>query len=555
MNMSDLLPGCRVNAVQRNDSTSMHIAARGRQRRGRCPECGKASTQVHSRYLRHPADLPWLGAQVRVSLEVRRFYCVNAACTRRTFAEQVPELLERWARRTRRLAKAQTSAGVALGGQAGARLLLHLGMPASGATLLRLLRRLPLPMPQPPQVVGVDDWALRRGQVYGTIVVDLQRRCVVDLLPDRQAQTLATWLHAQPSVEVVARDRSSEYARGITMGAPRAVQVADRWHLLYNVRQMLQRWLQGVQAQLGRLPVMPGAVAPSTAQRTRAYRRTTADRAASAQSRTRWQAAYEEVRRRHGGGESLLAIGRSMGLARSTVRKFAYARDFPERAARRPGPTILRPHLEYLAARLLQGCENALALWRELRSRGFAGTARQVQRWLREHRTGPARTTPHKWRAPPRPAAAVAFHGEPEALPSPLQLAWLLVQPHAALTAQQAAVVARVEQHHEVATVAALARRFTAIVRSRCGARPHTGKTATAALQCWFDNAHSCGVSAVETFAVALEQDAAAVGAALATPWSSGQCEGQINKLKLLKRQTYGRASFELLRRRVLLAA
>ena len=178
-----------------------------------------------------------------------------------------------------------------------------------------------------------------------------------------------------------------------------------------------------------------------------------------------------------------------------------------------------------------------------------------MQRWLSEHRTGPARTTPHKWRAPPQPATAVALHGAPEALPSSLQLAWLLVQPHAALTAQQAAVVARVEQHREVASVAALARRFTAIVRSRCRARPHTSKTAAVALQRWFDDAHACGVSAVKAFAVALEQDAAAVGAALTTPWSSGQCEGQINKLKLLKRQTYGRASFELLRRRVLLAA
>ena len=294
----------------------------------------------------HPGSQPLLASSGRSALagrpsprepgSVRRFYCVNAACARRTFAEQVPELLQRWARRTRRLAKAQTGVGVTLGGQAGARLLLGLGMPASGATLLRLLRRLPLPMPQPPQVIGVDDWALRRGQVYGTIVVDLQRRCVVDLLPDRQAETLAAWLRSQPGVEVVARDRSSEYARGITLGAPRAVQVADRWHLLYNVRQMLQRWLQGVQTQLGRLPVMPGAVASSAAQRIRAYRRTAAERTASARSQARWRVVYEEVRRRHGGGESLLAIGRTMGLARSTAPSSRLRRTSP--SGPRAGP-------------------------------------------------------------------------------------------------------------------------------------------------------------------------------------------------------------------------
>jgi transposase len=329
--------------------------------------------------------------------------------------------------------------------------------------------------------------------------------------------------------------------------------VADRWHLLHNVRQMLHRWLQGMHAQLRRLPGAPGAETVPTSARTQAYPRTAAERAASAESRTRWLAVYEEVRRRRGQGGSLLAISRAMGLARSTVRKFAHASDFPERAVRRPGPTILQPHLEYLAMRLSQGCENALALWRELRVRGFAGTARQVQRWLSQHRTAAAPSTPHKWRGSHR--TAESNEHKPEDLPSPLQLAWLLVQPRAALSAGDAAVVARVEQHPDAARVADLAQRFTAIVRSRCGTRPSTAEAAVAGLRRWLDEARSCGVRAIETFALGIEQDVASVHAALVTPWSSGQAEGQINKLKLLKRQTYGRASFELLRRRVLLAA
>ena len=553
MNMPFLLPGCRVSAVQHDNSASVYLAAHGRQRRGRCPSCGKTRSRIHSRYVRHPADLPLLGCRVRVELEVRRFYCINAACARRTFAERVPELLEPWARRTRRLASAQARVGVALGGQAGARLLPHLGMPASGATLLRMVRRLPLPVAPPPRVVAVDDWALRRGQTYGTIVVDLERHRVVDLLPDRQAETVSTWLRAQPTLEVVARDRSTEYARGITMALPRAVQVADRWHLLHNVRQMLHRWLQGMHAQLRRLPGVPGAGTVPTSARTQAYPRTAAERAASAESRTRWLALYEEVRRRRGQGGSLLAISRAMGLARSTVRKFAHASDFPERAVRRPGPTILQPHLEYLAMRLSQGCENALALWRELRARGFAGTARQVQRWLSQHRTATAPSTPHKWRGSHRPSESSEH--KPEDLPSPLQLAWLLVQLRVTLSVRDAAVVTRIEQHPDAARIADLARRFTAIVRSRCGTRPSTAEAAVGGLRRWLDEAHSCGVRAVETFALGIEQDVASVHAALVTPWSSGQPEGQINKLKLLKRQTYGRASFELLRRRVLLAA
>lgn len=183
---------------------------------------------MHSRYRRKPADLPSLGRRVGVSLRVRRFYCRNAKCARRTFAERLPELVAPHARRTCRLAAAQARVGVALGGNAGSRLLRHLAMPASTDTVLRLVHRLPLPAQEPPRVVGVDDWAIRKRCTYGTVVVDLERRRVLDLLPDRTAETLAGWLRTHPAIEAVARDRSTEYAHGISLGAPKAVQVADR---------------------------------------------------------------------------------------------------------------------------------------------------------------------------------------------------------------------------------------------------------------------------------------------------------------------------------------
>ena len=170
---------------------SVLLIACVRQRCGRCPSCDRVSSQAHIRYQRHPADLPSLGSQVRLMLEVRRFYCLNTTCVRRTFAERVPELLEPWARRTRRMASAQARVGAALGGQAGPRLLFHLGMPARGATLLRLVRRLSLLTLQPPQVVGVDDWALRRGQTYGTIIV-CQRRLNIEP-PGVRRKSWTTW--------------------------------------------------------------------------------------------------------------------------------------------------------------------------------------------------------------------------------------------------------------------------------------------------------------------------------------------------------------------------
>jgi transposase len=556
MNESCPMPGCRVGHVTRAGPETILVVARSRRSSGRCPDCGRVSAAVHSTYRRHPADLPSFGREVRLTLRVRRFYCRDAACPRRTFAERLPGLIAPHARRTRRLGAAQGRVGAALGGEAGARLLPHLGMPASPDTVLRLVRRMPLPARRAPRALGVDDWARRKGRTYGTILVDLERRRAVDLLPDRSAATLAAWLRRRPAIEVIARDRSTEYGRGAATGAPKAVQVADRWHLLLNVRQMVERWLAGAHARLRRLPAASAAAAGEcSVRRAHAYPRTRAEAAASADYRRRRMAVYEEVRRRHLAGEALLAIGRAMGLARGTVRKFAYARSFPERATRAPRPSILDRYLAHLEARRAAGCENAMALWRELRALGFAGTHRQVHRWLADRRTAPARSTPDRWRSGRPRVTPPGGDGGPVALPSPKRLAWLLVQPAARLPAVDASTVTRVAQDGEAAIVAALARRFTALVRDCCAGSRDRARAPLEVLGAWLRDARACGVPAVETFAAGLEQDGDAVRAALTTPWSNGQAEGQITRLKLLKRQMYGRAGFDLLRRRLLLAA
>jgi len=553
------IPGCRVEQITPESPAFLNIAAHGVRPGGRCPDCGRASRAVHSRYKRKPADLASLGRRVGVSLRVRRFYCRNAACTRRTFCERLPELVEPHARRTCRLAEAQTRVGIALGGQAGSRMLHDLAMPASPDTVLRLIRRQPLPAPKPPRVVGVDDWAIRKRCTYGTVVVDLERRRVLDLLPDRTAETLAAWLRRQPGIEAVARDRSTEYARGIGLGAPKAVQVADRWHLLANMRQAIERWLHGAQARLRRLPALSGDDAAAPARRHQAFARSASERAAGAESRARWQAHHDEVRRRHLAGETLLGISRETGLALGTVRKYARAESFPARTPYGPGPSILDPYLSHLERRLAEGCENGLALWRELREQGFSGGTRQVHRWLAERRTAPARTGPHvrrnKEAAEAQPLAA---RSPLPVLPTVPQLAWLLVQPTTSLGVTDAAIAARVEQDEQASAVVQLARRFTALVRA-CGVAGRQNGRApadpVAELDAWLAKACACRAPAIATFAAGLEADGAAVRAALTQPWSSGQAEGQINRLKLLKRQSYGRASFDLLRRRVLMAA
>jgi hypothetical protein len=255
-----------------------------------------------------------------------------------------------------------------------------------------------------------------------------------------------------------------------------------------------------------------------------------------------------------GTGEPLIAIARAMKLARGTVHQYARAEEFPERAIRRPGHSIIDPYLAYFQTRLAQGCEDAAVLWREIRERGFTGTARHIRRWLGERRTKPARSAPHRRRGQISTDPAVAGGGTPR-LPSPRQLAWSFVQPLAVLAAADAAAVARVEQDAEAAIIANLARRFTALVRA-CNVSQKTKiHTASADLNTWLADAGASGVPVIETFAAGLQKDHGAIDAALTTPWSNGQTEGQVNRLKLIKRQMFGHASFDLLRRRVLLAA
>ena len=483
------VPDCHIEQVAPDGPAHLNIAARSLWRARRCPDCGRASRAVHSRYQRHLADLPSLGRSVLVHLRVRRFYCRNTNCARQTFVERLPKLATPFARRTGRLAAAQAQTGVALGGEASARLLAHLSMPASADTVLRLIQATPLPDQPMPRVVGVDDWAKRKGSSYGTIIVDLERHRVVDLLPDRTAATLAGWLHQRPGIVVVARDRSTEYASGIASGAPAAVQVADRWHLLANMRQAVERWFAGVHARLRRLSDVQSTDDILPAQRTKPFQRSASDRQVSLDNRTRRLELYDEIRRRHRAGESLLAIARTMTLARGTVRKYAQAADFPERATR-PGHSILDPHLASLHARLAEGCEDAAALWREIRAQGFTGTARQVRRWLSEHRTKPARTAPHRWRGA-MPADPALNGNAAVPLPSSRQLAWLLVQPPTELTPTDAAVVARVEQDPETATVAKLARQFTALVRGCNASNQAVPQAAQAELKTWLTEARA----------------------------------------------------------------
>jgi transposase len=427
--------------------------------------------------------------------------------------------------------------------------------PASRTTLLRLVRALPLPERPAPRVLGVDDWARKRGQTYGTILVDQERRAVIDLLPERTAAALATWLRDHPGVEVLCRDRAGAYADGARQGAPEAVQVADRWHLLANVGEALERVLGGRRTALREAAAAvdcaaaaatppaggtPDAVAaPAPPRLTRAQQ----DRAARRAHRL---ARYEEVLALHRQGLSQIAIGAQVGLGRKTVRRYLRAEAFPERARPAARPTSLAPYEGYLRARWTAGCHNAHQLWRELQGQGFRGGAVTVRRYVAAWRTRPAR----RGRAAQRPAEPGGALSPPAPRPtrvlSPRQARWLLLRARDDLDPAERAYRSHLlDNYPAIREAQRLADGFGRLVRTRDGP----------ALPAWLEAAEASDLPEFRAFAAGLRRDRAAVAAALDSPWSNGQTEGQVTRLKLLKRQMYGRASFALLRHRFLLSA
>lgn len=231
-----------------------------------CPLCHRCGRRVHSRYQRRVADLPCAGRAVTLLIHARRFFCPTADCPRKTFRERLPALVAPGARRSHGLCAALAAIGFALGGEAGKRLATTIGMPTSGDTLLRLVCAVPPAAIEAPEVRGVDDWAWKKGTRYGTILCDLERHRVVDLLPDRSADTVAAWLQSRPFISLITRDRSDLYADGATRGAPGATQVADRFHLLKNLGDTLERFLQQKRAVLKQATAVPSPPLPPRLQ-------------------------------------------------------------------------------------------------------------------------------------------------------------------------------------------------------------------------------------------------------------------------------------------------
>jgi|SRR5271169_5753626 len=504
-----------------------------------CPSCARPSYRIHSYYERGLADLPWNGIPVEIRLRTRRFFCDTDGCARRIFTERLPETTATYARSTLRMEQALRWLGLALGGEAGARTAQRLGLVASGDTLLRHLRRMSVEQksaPVSPRVLGIDDWAWRKGQRYGTILCDLERHCVVDLLPDRQASTVAEWLRGHAPPEVISRDRAGAYAEAARQGAPHAVQVADRFHLLRNLREALEHVLARHEPIIveafrrqspapGPAPVTPQPAAPATPS-TPALTRS---QQLSHERRQRRFERYQQVIEFHQRGTSRRAIASQLGLNRKTVRRWLRAGQFPERQVT-PRHSSVDRWLGYLEKRRAEGCCNRSQLWRELQAQGADFAQVTLRRWFRI-RLGVRGRPQQSSLSPPRKR------------PSPRQISALLLDlvqhpsPSQETFAQSLSALSP-----DIATTVELAKQFWRILRERD-------------VSAWSSWQKTARHSPLHHFVVQLQRDEAAVRAALTLPWSTGPVEGHIHRLKLIKRQMYGRAKLDLLRIRVLHAA
>lgn len=529
------LPYCKTEAVV-SSTGGIEVTASLVKLPGVCPQCQQLSDRIHGYYERTLMDLPVSQFRVRIRLQMRRYRCLTPSCRQQTFNQRVPGLFEPYQRATNRLLSSLYHIAQAVGGEAGARLAHKLAMPTSGSTLLRLIRRYPEAPRSEPRVLGVDDWAMRKRRRYGTILVDLERHQVVDLLPDRTAATLTAWLQKHTGVEVVTRDRSLEYALGIGEGAPEALQVADRWHLLKNLQEVTERALHELYPRLKkRLTTGKRYNSSNNGLLRDIYPRGQSDEMARQERRLKRLKRYELIRYLSANGLSNRRIARLLNLSRGTVIRYVRAEAFPERQSGSLRSSILDPYLPYLESRYQSGRTNAHQLWREIVEQGYPGSPSQVRKWMKWRRRRPKNKQLETMETP---TAAML-------LPSVKELTRLLTQDRNGLTDYEASLLERLRTIPEIALLDSLVGRFQKAVRDR---RSDTFDT-------WLADCRQSQIAALIRFADGLAQDYAAVFAALDLVWSNGQTEGQINRLKLLKRQMYGRAKLDLLRRRVLYQA
>jgi transposase len=473
------------------------VTVRREARMGTCPDCAQDSGKVHSRYTRTLADVSFMEYAVRLRVQVRRFFCSNTACARTTFAEAFADLTAPYARRTNRQVSRLRAIAKELGGRPAARESENVQMPVSRHTMLRLLRRTPVPAAPTPRILGVDDWSVRKGRTYATLLIDLQRHRIVDVLPDREAQTLEAWLAAHPGVEVIIRDRAGAYARGARKGAPQAQQVTDRFHLLLNLQETLKRLFERKHEQLKHLATWEPAKEEQTSQAHEAHaeggpepaqplilepKLSPVHEAQRQLRREKRKQRYDEVIQLHEQGVSQVAIATLLGLDRNTVHRYIKAPAFPEIVRPKRG-SLLDPYKQYLLERWATGQCTACSLLAELRERGYQGGETLVYDYLRPLREQP------EWMEAYQQQKGLKAQGKRLAPPSAREAAWLFICNPRKLKLRQVWELEPLRlQDEELGSAYQLVQDFRTMVTQR----------QVSVLPRWLNEAQMCGIASTQ---------------------------------------------------------
>jgi transposase len=486
----------------------------------KCSLCEQTSTKVHSRYTRLLADLPWMGCAVRLKLHLKRFFCQNPECQRQIFTERLPKVVAPYARRTLRLHDLLTLIGFAVGGEAGRKLVEGMKLSTSADTLLRLIHTAQEPSHPTPRVLGVDDFAFRRRRTYGTILIDLERRVPIELLPDREAATLEKWLKAHPGIEFISRDRGGDYARGASLGAPDAKQIADRWHLLKNLSETMQSFFLRKQPQLKAasdeptsdsspesVPPVPWHTGMSKRQEEKSvqYHQERVER-------------YHKIHELYAKQVDVANIARQVGLSRQGVYDYLQMKQPPERTRiHRAGGSQLEPYKDYLIRRWNEGCRSAQQMYREIKAQGYTGSDSAVSRFIAPWRAlkGAARSFKS---VEPKPETMITpDEGKKKRPPTALQVAhWVTFKEEQRLDWQKEFLSRLCQADQEVQGTYELIQLFTTMLRERQGER----------LDEWLKQVEEQGVAELQSFAQGLQRDYDAVKAGLTLQWSQGPVEG-----------------------------
>jgi transposase len=495
---------------------------------------------------------------------------LNPECGQRIFCERLPELAAPYAHKTMRLNELLTALGLALGGRPGMRLARGMGLQISHDAVLDRIRRADISSTEKVRVLGVDDFAFRKGRSYGTILVDQQKHRTIDMLPDREASSLAAWLKNHPEIEIVTRDRGQAYADGIRQGAPQAIQIADRFHLLQNLTDALKRFVtrksRKLQQALGGSSQGGQEAEPEISDQhhcveTRRQSQRDLDRAAS---RERGCQLYLKVKELAARGLPINQIARILRIHWLTAQRYATAEGFPERARRQGDRSPIDIYLPYVRRRWEEGIHRFEDLLAEIKAQGYSGNGYGLRRVLAVWRTEFEREQGQVDKPLPKyarvskaavsqniPRAAYGLESSaiirsPQPAPSPRRVAWLLSRPAEDLNDEDRLYLGRLfELSPEIKQAQSLSQRFIRLMRER----------KSEDFDAWLGEAERSGIAEMKAFAKGLRQDYAAVKAGLTYEWSNGQVEGQINRLKTVKRAMFGRANFDLLKLRTLHAA